>query len=205
LAVTADHGVAPVADVARRLEAAPFDSIGSLRDRMERRWIDRVVGGPGAHGVARAINSGDITFNADTLAALRLTRAQAARSLADSAFASPWFAAGYTAEELRDAPWGDGPRGKLACGYFPGRSGDVSLVARTDVILGYAKETRASHGTPWRYDSHVPFVLFGTGVKAGTYRGPVTTLDIAPTVAALLGVEPPAQCEGHARIEALLP
>jgi hypothetical protein len=203
--VTADHGVAPVADVARRYAAAPFDSVGSLRDAVERRWIDRVVGGPGAHGVVRSTANGDITFNADTLAALHLTRAQAARTLADSAFASPWFAAGYTADELREAPLGNDPRGKLACGFFPGRSGDVSLVPRADVVLGYSKETRASHGTPWRYDSHVPFVLFGTGVRAGTFRGPVTTLDIAPTVAALLGVEPPAQCQGHARTEALLP
>jgi len=55
---------------AHRYEAAAFDSVGSLRDASERRWIDRVVGGPGARGVARAISNGDITFNADTLAAL---------------------------------------------------------------------------------------------------------------------------------------
>jgi predicted AlkP superfamily pyrophosphatase or phosphodiesterase len=203
--VTADHGVAPVAALARRFAAAPFDSVGSLRDSTERHWIDRVVGGPGARGVARSIANGDITFNADTLAALHLTRAEAARALADSAFASPWFEAGYTADELRNAPPGNDPRGRLACGSMPGRSGDVSLVVRTDAILGWSRETRASHGTPWRYDVHVPFVLFGAGVKPGTYRGPVSTLDIAPTVAALLGVEPPAQCQGHARIVALLP
>lgn len=203
--ITADHGVPPITAVARQYEAAPFDSIGGIPDAAERRWIDRVVGGPAAHGLVRALSNGDVTFNADSLAALGLDRARAARTLADSAWASPWFAAAYTADELREATPDDTPRGRLAEGWFPGRCGDVSLVPRANAILALGKESRTSHGTPWRYDVHVPFVLFGAGVKPGTYRGPVSTLDIAPTVAALLGVEPPAQCQGHARIEALLP
>jgi arylsulfatase A-like enzyme len=61
---------------------------------------------------------------------------------------------------------------------------------------GWLLNTRAtgtSHGTPYDYDSQVPIVIFGGGV---TTRGekidaPVRTIDVAPTIAALLGIATP--------------
>ena len=43
----------------------------------------------------------------------------------------------------------------------------------------------ASHGSPRAYDSHVPLILAGAGVKPGVYAQPVRTVDLAPTLAAL--------------------
>lgn len=56
----------------------------------------------------------------------------------------------------------------------------------------------ASHGSPRDYDSHVPLIFAGFGVTAGVHREFVRTVDIAPTLAALLGVKPAEPLDGVA-------
>jgi arylsulfatase A-like enzyme len=56
----------------------------------------------------------------------------------------------------------------------------------------------ASHGSPRDYDSHVPIIFFGAGVTPGVHAEQVRTVDIAPTLAALLGVKPLERLDGTA-------
>ena len=204
--VTADHGATPNANLARRFEAAPFDSVGPMPGKALESWIDRVLGAPakGVNGLALSTYDGAVVFNAAKLQRLGLTREAAARIVADSAFASPWFAAGYTADDARHAGVGDPQLERVACGWFPGRSGDVLLLPATDVFFDASARSRAGHGGPQRELRLVPFVMYGAGIRPGVYRDPVSMLDIAPTMARILGIEPPAQCEGRSRDEALV-
>jgi arylsulfatase A-like enzyme len=61
----------------------------------------------------------------------------------------------------------------------------------------------ASHGSPHAYDSGVPLILFGAGVKPGRHRGPTRTVDLAPTLAALAGVSPSERTDGTVLRDAL--
>ncbi|HEV8480260.1 MAG TPA: hypothetical protein VGR66_05650, partial [Candidatus Eisenbacteria bacterium] len=88
-----------------------------------------------------------------------------------------------------------------ALGYFPGRSGDVIFLAKPFAFFGSGNFLRGDHGSPYRYDTHVPLIFFGAGVRRATVRRPVSTLDIAPTVSALYGIETPARSQGTALIE----
>ena len=54
----------------------------------------------------------------------------------------------------------------------------------------------ATHGGPHPYDSHVPLIFLGAGFKAGRYRSPVRTVDLAPTLAHALGVTPTEALDG---------
>jgi predicted AlkP superfamily pyrophosphatase or phosphodiesterase len=54
----------------------------------------------------------------------------------------------------------------------------------------------ASHGSPYDYDTHVPLIFYGPGVRAGRYREFVRTVDLAPTLAALAGVAPLEPLDG---------
>ncbi len=60
-----------------------------------------------------------------------------------------------------------------------------------------------SHGTPYTYDSRVPVLLLGKGVKPGYYAKEIRVVDVAPTVAAAMEMLPPAQVEGEVRDIAL--
>ena len=56
----------------------------------------------------------------------------------------------------------------------------------------------ALHGTPHDDDSHVPIVFFGAPFKPGSYAQFVRTVDIAPTLAQVLGVTPTEPLDGRA-------
>ncbi|MCX6955702.1 MAG: alkaline phosphatase family protein [Verrucomicrobia bacterium] len=57
--------------------------------------------------------------------------------------------------------------------------------------------TGATHGMPYAYDTHVPILWWGAGVPRGVHPERVSVEDIAPTLAALLGVPTPPQAMGR--------
>ena len=74
----------------------------------------------------------------------------------------------------------------LQNGYHQKRSGDV-LVVLSPGYASYAK-TGSTHGSPQIYDTHVPLLFYGNGVKKGSTRERTEIPDIAPTIASLLGI-----------------
>lgn len=56
--------------------------------------------------------------------------------------------------------------------------------------------TGTSHGSPWDYDRFVPVLFWGHGLRAAATEGDVPILSVAPTLAALLGIAPPASAKG---------
>ena len=56
----------------------------------------------------------------------------------------------------------------------------------------------ANHGTPAELDVQVPIVLWGAGIRKGEVTRRVRTVDIAPTLARLLGVRPTERLDGAA-------
>jgi arylsulfatase A-like enzyme len=63
----------------------------------------------------------------------------------------------------------------------------------------------AMHGQPSEDDAHVPIIFWGRGIRRGVYAGRINTVDIAPTLAAVLGVAPLSLVDGHVRADALAP
>jgi len=82
--------------------------------------------------------------------------------------------------------------------FHPKRSGDIYLVFEPNVfITDFDGLTVAStHGSPWRYDTFVPVMFAGAGIKPATVNRDVTPYDIAPTLANMLGVKPPSAAIG---------
>jgi len=56
--------------------------------------------------------------------------------------------------------------------------------------------TGANHGTPWEMDVEIPIVFWGSGVRPGTVERTVRSVDIAPTLARLLGIVPTEPLDG---------
>jgi arylsulfatase A-like enzyme len=53
-----------------------------------------------------------------------------------------------------------------------------------------------SHGTGYTYDTHVPLLIRGRGIRPGTYGQACTPNDIAPTLAEVLHIRAPEGCAG---------
>jgi arylsulfatase A-like enzyme len=67
--------------------------------------------------------------------------------------------------------------------------------------VGIMKGT--DHATPFSYDTHVPLAFYGLAFAPGVYRTHAEPVDLAVTLASLLGINAPAQATGRVLTEAL--
>ena len=89
--------------------------------------------------------------------------------------------------------------------FHPARSGDIHLVQEQNWLLHSTAEAEklgvkslaAIHGSPWVYDTYVPILFVGPGIARQTVTRRVAPYDIAPTLAAYLGIKPPSGSVGE--------
>lgn len=98
----------------------------------------------------------------------------------------------YTDATLRQGNFEEGGiKGAVIRGYHPKRSGDIVFVLEPGWIeAGYPQGT--THGSPYAYDTHVPILFFGNGIKKGTSVQYHRITDVAPTISTLLKIKFPS-------------
>jgi len=102
----------------------------------------------------------------------------------------------YFRRELLDPSTPDRPYlGTFRRGYFAGRGKDF-VVRFCENCLVTSSSTGSSHGSPYRYDTHVPIVFWGNNIKSASVNRFVKIVDIAPTLARMLGAPFPASIDG---------
>ncbi len=76
------------------------------------------------------------------------------------------------------------------------REGDIYIVQEPYWFNFDPGPVAVMHGSPWKYDTHVPVIFAGSSVATGVVYRPIQPADVAPTLAALLGMSPPASAQG---------
>jgi hypothetical protein len=108
----------------------------------------------------------------------------------------------YTRSEVARLACGDDPFARGAGrSWNEDRGGD--LLVRLDPYWLPGGRGGTTHGAPYAYDTHVPLLLYGQGIRPGRYGRRVASVDLAPTIARLLGIGAPPQSEGEVLAEAL--
>jgi arylsulfatase A-like enzyme len=107
----------------------------------------------------------------------------------------------YNREQLEAGIAGDFIAQSFVYGFFPRDSPDLEIVYEPGVIPGAPGGT--THYSPYGYDSHVPVLFMGPGIRAGRYAEKVAPNDIAPTLATLLDLEAPSGSSGSVLTEIL--
>ena len=109
----------------------------------------------------------------------------------------------WTRDELRESGAAPDPyQERFARGFHPPRSPDFQLQFEEHFVR--YTDGGTDHGSPYSYDTHVPLILSGARLAPGRIDERVSTSDLAPTLAALAGVPPPAGLDGR-DLSALLP
>lgn len=94
----------------------------------------------------------------------------------------------------------------FARSYYPGRSGQIMVVPREGHFITRDEPVNAfMHGSPWGYDTRVPLILHGAGVRRGRFEVPARHQDIAPTIATAIGLPVPPTMTGRPLAPALRP
>lgn len=190
--LTADHGVAPLPEVMqqRRMpggripEGATLNAIQqALTTRYgEGNWIS------GKSGPAPYLNYSTIAEKKLDIEEVQNTAAAAVREL-------PHIYRVYTRSELRrGSNIGDLVDRRVLAGFNYERASDLFVVSQPYWLF---ERAGTSHGTPYNYDSHVPVIFMGAGIKAGRYHTRIAVNDIAPTFSTMLDVELPSGANGR--------
>jgi predicted AlkP superfamily pyrophosphatase or phosphodiesterase len=187
-----DHGVSPKPEVnrARHMPGGRLSEQGlkkAIVDALTRRF------GPGDWLLPSG--SDMLYLNLKLVASLKLDWAEVERIAAAAARDQEHIARVYTSEDLRTGHVQQDAIGRaFSVQYYAPRSGNLFILPEPYYTF-YAAD--AFHGTPYDYDTHVPVLFLGPGIKPGTYREKIAPNDIAPTLAALLGVAQPSGSIGR--------
>jgi predicted AlkP superfamily pyrophosphatase or phosphodiesterase len=202
VALTSDHGVLDLSEwlVATGTSACPLEG-GRVDARVLKRELEaaleRRFGAVPAGEKPWAIDSGyAITVNRRLAAARGVPLAEIAEAARSFLATQPGVARVWTADEIAR---GAGPEPFATLyrrSYDPERSGDLVLQPiETCLVSEYPEGT--SHGSPYLYDRAVPLVLAGSGIEPGVVRGRAAPVDLAPTLADLLGIPVPTGLDGQ--------
>lgn len=199
MAVSADHGVAPIPEFVSELGIKGVrNSLGDLSEltaQIEARIRESIGPPPEGQKYVSMVEDSQVYLTRDRkiLPEKHLSTARdAARTVLleqESIFAA------VSADELNvqqvSRPVRDPLQAQLFKTFHPQRSGDVLFVLRP-----YDMQSRSAttHGSPWDYDTHVPLLWLGVGIGSGSSTAPASPAQIAPTLAKLLGIEPPKDC-----------
>jgi predicted AlkP superfamily pyrophosphatase or phosphodiesterase len=196
LAVSADHGICPLPEAARakgkpagRLpetllsaSANQFLNDTFAPDEQPADWIEAAV-------------FPWVYLNRSLIKERKLDPAKVEQALAQWLARQRGIQAAYTRTRLLKGPFKKDPIGeKVRHSFFPDRSGDVAVVAKPFYLVSsYLAGT--THGSPHAYDTHVPLLIYGSGVPARIRQDAVTPQATVVILARALGIRPPRGAE----------
>jgi hypothetical protein len=221
VAVTADHGVCPLPEVARTqgkdAGRLPTDLLSRRAEDFLRRTFGdsrvKITGGTVTpERWVEFTGEGWVYLDRETIARHRLRQADVEAALAGWLQRQPGIQAAYTRTRLlQGIPADDAVGQHVLRSFFPERSGDVTVVNRPYWILWkqppgpLGEATGTAHGSPHPYDTHVPLLVSGPGIHPGAYADTVVPQAAAVLLARSLHIPPPAAADAAAPDQVFAP
>ena len=140
------------------------------------------------------ISNYQIFLDKEKIESLGLDKNTVAQKLADEVVNFDNIYKAFSARTLQTTNFTDGIMNSLQNGYNQKFSGDVLMIPYPATLINDAKGT--SHGSGYSYDTHVPLIFYGYGIKKGKSLKKYDITDIAPTIANLLKIEAPNGTSG---------
>jgi predicted AlkP superfamily pyrophosphatase or phosphodiesterase len=224
LALSADHGVAPIPGLAKLqgLPAAGYraeckesdkDKTGCLREELnlalEKALAKRIAAAPAAKGRHQFVVSLDYPIawlGQPEFQQLGMSEREAEEAVGAAMMNLPMehgFRGFYTRAQLAkgEAPPNETGRRYLHS-YAPAMDWYVYAVSAPYTMGG---TSGADHASPYSYDTHVPLAFYGVAFRPGVYPAHAEPVDLAPTLSSILGINAPSSSIGRVLTEALQP
>jgi predicted AlkP superfamily pyrophosphatase or phosphodiesterase len=215
---SADHGMGLIPEHATAMglnggRVASADVLAAIRAEISARYNPRhIAPDPTADyiwkyddngAVKDAFMSGNLYFNTAALQRDGVRMDEIEQIAGEAALTVPGMARFFTRAQLQRGSISvtDPIERRALHGFYSRRSGDLIVIPEPFKYLTEYTIT-ATHGSPYSYDTHVPMIIMGAGFEAGTYFQAASPADIAPTLAARMGVQPPSNSTGRILVEA---
>lgn len=189
--LTADHGAVDVPSYLTSLKI-PSGYVNN-KDRKEK-FNSFLKATYGSESIVENISNDQIFLDRSKVAELGLNLTEVQNTIAMEQLGYTNISKVYTATTMSTSGFSNGIEALLQNGFNQKRSGDVILV-NDSAFISYGK-TGSTHGSGLNYDTHVPLLFFGKGIKHGETFDKTVIPDIAPTISALLGISFPNGATG---------
>jgi Type I phosphodiesterase / nucleotide pyrophosphatase len=224
LVLSSDHGVAPVPAEARKqgLPAAAYradckesdkDKTGCLREELNEalernleKQINAASPSKGRHQFVVALDYPIAWLGEGPFEHLGLSEQDAEQAVGAAMMnlkMEHGFLGFFTRAQLAkgDVPPNETGRRYLHS-YAPAKSWYVYGVPAPYTV---GSSAGTDHASPYNYDTHVPLAFFGAAFRPGVYRAHAEPVDLAATLASILGINPPSSSIGRVLTESLQP
>jgi hypothetical protein len=199
IALSADHGVSALPDAAKkvRVPAANLDA----------KKIEAQINGALAAKFSHAasyikFDYPDAWLDQDVFAAIHVKEHDAEIAVGES-MKQAGMRDYFTKSQLAEGEVPDTALGKKFLHSYSPEGGWYVMGVPEIYTVGSSKGT--DHASPYMYDTHVPLAFYGLPFRPGTYRTHAEPVDLAATLASLLGINAPTHAVGRVLTEALAP
>ena len=196
--LTADHGAVQIPAYLKSLKIPSdyFDYNGFnnyLKQTAQEKY--------GSEKIIESFSNYQIFFNKEELKKRKLDEDEVANYFVQQTVLQKGIYKAVSAKTLQSSNFTEGILAKLQNGYNQKYSGDVMLIP-TPASIG-TRATGTTHGSGYSYDTHIPIIFYGNGIKQGSSSEHYGVRDIAPTLSILLDIEFPNGTSGRVVQEAL--
>lgn len=147
-----------------------------------------------------------VYLNQEVIRARHLNQAEVEQAVAEELTKFEGVALAVSSKALAKGETPDTPVYRAVLNNFhPKRSGDVYVVFEPQWFIADfdGLHVACTHGSPWRYDTYVPIIFAGADLESKTIYRAVSTVDVAATLSAYLGLQPPSGSVGAVLAEVL--
>ncbi len=197
--LTADHGVANIP------EFMTEHKIPGGRIVMNNVTKDMNLQLKEKYGIGNIIVYDDnyqLALNHPAMDSAKLDKKEISNWIINRLMKEPAVIRAFPVEDMNKVPLPEKIRMMLNNGYFANRSGDIQFLLRPNYIDAWSN-TGTTHGLWYPYDSHIPLLWYGWGIRKGKLNRETYMTDIAPTLSSMLRIQMPSGNIGHVIEEVL--
>jgi len=201
IALSADHGVSALPEAAKKLHI-PAANLNAHNLEAE---INNALTAKFSSGHAATYTKLDYPIawlDQDSFAAAHVKEREA-ETAAGEAMKQAGLRDYFTKSQLAAGEVPGTALGKKFLNSYSPEGGWYVMGVPEPYTVGPAKGT--DHASPYTYDTHVPLAFYGLPFRPGTYRTHAEPVDLAVTLASLLGINAPTHAVGRVLTEALAP
>jgi hypothetical protein len=200
IALSADHGVSSLPDAVKKLRI-PAANLDSAKLEAQINSALAAKFSPGHPAAYVKLDYPLAWLDQDAFSAAHVHERDAEAAVGE-AMKQAGLRDYYTKSQLAA---GEAPNTALGRKYLNSYSPEGSwYVMGVPDFYSVGPSKGTDHASPYTYDTHVPLAFYGLPFQPGTYRGSVEPVDMAATLASLLGINAPTHAVGRVLVEGIV-
>ncbi|MGD0567574.1 MAG: alkaline phosphatase family protein [Candidatus Sulfotelmatobacter sp.] len=202
IVLSADHGISALPDAAKKLHI-PAANLGAGKAEAQLNQLLSAKFSQGRTVSYIKLDFPDAWLDDDAFAAAHVKERDAEIAVGEAMKQAGLVRDYFTKSQLAQGEVPDTALGRKFLHSYSPEAGWYVMGVPNPYTVGSA--TGTDHASPYTYDTHVPLAFYGFPFRSGTYRTHAEPVDMAATLASLLGINAPTHAVGRVLTEALAP